>query len=273
MRKLFLSLVAATALTSQSATPNHVFEIGRSYFEIIPTFAAYNDEATLYLESESTDATCVYKLYTESFEEKGIVTFNGNVLGLAHYNTTNYFDDSSLYLTQTLFNDDADYEALIEVYDETTQRITGVKAVKGNTGEVVTTFELPSEINTTDLDGWLYLYTTSTGKYFCIYTDSHALVYNISSTESGSVKSPILIEAIKIRPAIVTQGEEINIEVSDNTEIESVTVTDMKGATRRITPDADNHSASINSGRLAKGMHIVGVETANGTQSSKVIVR
>ncbi len=434
MRKLFLSVMAVAALTSQAVTPNQVIEYDDSYFKVIPTFVAHNGVPTLYFGSKKEgDETVVYKLYTESFEEKGSVTFNvnmgrdmvkyqfyrplpteiytyyndywsdassldeakrilsnhgwnthnilqadgglyfffqtddtqpaelsalterpdidnylsehlycyeyfvytqpasqierivfsysetvynryysdelveavthdygrgGYICSLDHFDSTEYNYSNTLYLTQTLFNDNADYEALIPVYKETetseqttfdgyfegmylndvpatkitvSSEITEIKAVKGNTGEVVTTFELPNEISATDVDA--YLFTTSTGKYLCIYTDEHLLVYDLSSGESGSVKSPMLIEAVKVRPSVVKQGEEISVEAGDNTEIESVTITDMRGATRRIAPNAGKRRASINSGRLAKGMHIVGVETADGTQSSKVIVR
>lgn len=219
-------------------------------------------------------------------------------MGLKPFETNLCYEAEPIVLTQTLFNDDEDYEAMIatveviETTEETTYRgyfenmrieipakairtsakVTGYKAVKGNTGEVVMTFEFPADLEGYSAGG-AFIYTTSNGdKYLLLRGDDTFLVYDLSA-ESGSVKSPMLIESVKVRPSVVNQGEEISVEVSDNAEIKAVMVTDMKGASRRIAPNAGKRNATIKTGRLGRGMHIVGVETSNGTQSEKVIVR
>ncbi len=218
-------------------------------------------------------------------------------MGIYPFETNNVYDLNELGLTQTLFNDDEDYEALMPIVEaietteettyqgnfegewieipakriETSAKATGYKVVKGNTGEVVMTFETPA-----DFEGSAWeanMFTTSSGdKYLLLGGYDTLLVYDLSA-ESGSVKSPMLIESVKVRPSVVNQGEEISVEVSDNAEIKTVMVTDMKGASRRVAPNAGKRNATINTGRLGRGMHIVGVETSNGTQSEKVIVR
>lgn len=218
--------------------------------------------------------------------------------------------DSFYDITQCLFNDDEEYEALILNYElYTTEEdvevrytihlpngyssymdipgkkiytegvICGMNLTKGNSGEVISTFEIPQEYNFSDVSA--YLYIDGENKYLLLhcfgYIDhesfSHYLVYELPKSGVGGVQSPKLIETVKVRPTVVKQGEDISIEVGDDTEIEAITVTDMKGATRRVTPSADKSRTAINSGRLSRGMHIVGVKTGNGTQNSKVIVK
>lgn len=214
--------------------------------------------------------------------------------------------DSFYYITQCLFNDDEEYEALIHNYElYTTEEdvevrctihlpgrssymdipgkkiytegvICGMNLIKGNSGEVISTFEIPQEYNFSEVIA--YLYIDGENKYLLLkcwyrYGESFYLVYELPKSGAGGVQSPKLIETVKVRPTVVKQGEDISIEVGDDTEIEAITVTDMKGATRRVTPSADKSRTAINSGRLSRGMHIVGVKTGNGTQNSKVIVK
>lgn len=209
-------------------------------------------------------------------------------------------------ITQCLFNDDEEYEALIPNYElYTTEKdvevmckihvpgyitsymdipgkeiytinvIRGMNLIKGNSGEVISTFEIPQEYNLPYVV--TYLYIDGENKYLLLYRyeygESFYLVYELPKSGVGGVQSPKLIETVKVRPTVVKQGEDISIEVGDDTEIEAITVTDMKGATRRVTPSADKSRTAINSGRLSRGMHIVGVKTGNGTQNSKVIVK
>ncbi len=218
-------------------------------------------------------------------------------------NDREFYD--SLAITQCLFNDDEEYEALIpnyelytteedvevrckihlpggssymdipgkEIYTESV--IRGMNLIKGNSGEVISTFEIPQEYNLSSVGA--YLYIDGENKYLLLncygYGESFYLVYELPKSGVGGVQSPKLIETVKVRPTVVKQGEDISIEVGDDTEIEAITVTDMKGATRRVTPSADKSRTAINSGRLSRGMHIVGVKTGNGTQNSKVIVK
>lgn len=215
--------------------------------------------------------------------------------------------DSFYDITQCLFNDDEEYEALILNYElYTTEEdvevrytihlpgrssymdipgkkiytegvICGMNLIKGNSGEVISTFEIPQEYNFSEVIA--YLYIDGENKYLLLncrygwYGESFYLVYELPKSGAGGVQSPKLIETVKVRPTVVKQGEDISIEVGDDTEIEAITVTDMKGATRRVTPSADKSRTAINSGSLSRGMHIVGVKTGNGTQNSKVIVK
>ena len=221
------------------------------------------------------------------------------------------FYDSSYYITQCLFNDDEEYEALIPNYElYTTEEdvevewkiqvpgsttsyknipgkkiytrsvIRGMNLIKGNSGEVISTFEIPQEYNLPYVSASLYI--DDENKYLLIYCSNSSMasnffslyfVYELPKSGVGGVQSPKLIETVKVRPTVVKQGEDISIEVGDDTEIEAITVTDMKGATRRVTPSADKSRTAINSGRLSRGMHIVSVKTGNGTQNSKVIVK
>ena len=219
-------------------------------------------------------------------------------------NDREFYD--SFAITQCLFNDDEEYEALIPNYElYTTEKdvevmckihvpgsttsymdipgkeiytesvIRGMNLIKGNSGEVISTFEIPQEYNLSNVGE--YLYIDGENKYLLLncygYGESFYLVYELPKSGVGGVQSPKLIETVKVRPTVVKQGEDISIEVGDDTEIEAITVTDMKGATRRVTPSADKSRTAINSGRLSRGMHIVGVKTGNGTQNSKVIVK
>lgn len=218
--------------------------------------------------------------------------------------------DTYLELTQTLFNDDNDYEILRlkmtqaefaeevshsdilelpngrEVYVDNMpatriRRGAGCEAievVKLNSGEVVATFDIPAEYKPSYEIYNVTVMQMGEKKFLYFTTDGDdeneaTLLYDLNSL--SAINAPMLVKEIKVNPTIVNQGEYINVAVGDNTEIEEITVTDMNGVMHRLAPNPGKRTATLGTRTLSKGMHVVGVKTsdASATKGTKIIVR
>jgi hypothetical protein len=209
-------------------------------------------------------------------------------------------------LTQTAFNDDADYEVLLPSYGEeviknseeswrieykdidgndsftwlsctvTTSRpaIDAIEAVNVKTGSVVTRFVFPEILEYPSA----VVFATGERRYLRIQgskateaTEIFSYFYDLD--DKSSVKAPVLVRTSTVSPTLVNRGENINVRLEGDDELRAVSVVSATGASevRRV---AAGKSASVSSAGLAPGVHVVGVETSKSRpEYTKVIIR
>ncbi len=215
----------------------------------------------------------------------------------------------NITLTQTLFNDDADFEYLCPIYGDaiingsdpsyinyerlldfgyfayecgvyekqiTPGGIVGF-SIKNQAGQDIQTVRFDNSYKATDLS-FLSLIVIGGKTYLSCSVKgddaSYSLLYEINNTNS-SVKQ---VGAFKtgVHPTLVSRGENVMVdfEDADNSQV-SVAVTDLTGKVMyRKNVDPAAGSLAIPSETMAEGMNIVSVYGDNQLQNStKIIVK
>jgi hypothetical protein len=198
-----------------------------------------------------------------------------------------------LYVTQTLFNTDSNYEyispirSIVESNEED-------EHWKSERQEVITTgFNIISEDGTilnsiTYPDGYTAL--NNDVNYECISLNSknylkayvwdenynrYILLYAIDSSNSSikSVGAPI---KVKVHPTVPQRGESVNVDLSEElTQGAIINVTSASGnvvMTQKVA--AGTNRATIDTSSLQRGMYIVTVNNGKATrENTKIIIR
>lgn len=204
-------------------------------------------------------------------------------------------DYDELYLTQTLFNNDAQIEWLIPVYtvsdcsyeDEYEKvegkevRVTGYKVMSEN-GSQVASFNLPAGYSSryNDVD----VYETDGKNYLVVYcytklngsTEEEAYVVYAIDPASSSVRQITEARKVRVSPTAPRRGTSVNVELGEPAGSNSkVVVTSVNGRIvldRNIAPGTT--ATTIDTDSFAAGVYIVTVSDGkNSREASKIVVR
>ncbi len=163
---------------------------------------------------------------------------------------------------------------------------TGVGVAKLRTGEISTIFEFPTPyINCGNYGGNFYLsdpeiFILGEKRYLQVGVPQNEdtyeydyYIYDIDGAQSG-VKTPVVAKKVRVNPTIVNRGEDVMVNVEGNDEISAITLTGMNGQTLQHIKGNGAKSAAVKTGRLGSGVHIVGVQTADGENTyNKIVVK
>ena len=197
------------------------------------------------------------------------------------------------FLSQTLFNDDADYEFVVEKYvvkagepQEWDQDGDGeIDYRKTNYRAVSDSWEIVSENGTTlgsvkldETGGYSHDYNflhLFKGKFYLL--DEWDCYYRIDKGSSSSLQKVAMPAGMKMFPSLARPSDEITIEfeASANNAVRTLSVTDAAGRTveqRTVAPDATRIAVSAR--RFHAGTYIFTL-TENGKQvdNGKIIVK
>lgn len=78
---------------------------------------------------------------------------------------------------------------------------------------------------------------------------------------------------MSVRPTVISADESVNVKFSETNGESRITVTDMKGRTLLNSKVNAEGSYQIPGRIMSNGMNIITVDTPEGKQSAKVIVR
>lgn len=159
---------------------------------------------------------------------------------------------------------------------------SGVGVLNLRTGEIMTTFEFPEPYR---YSGYKYLsdpdiVALGEKNYLSVsvpsnenYNDYDNYFYELDRNQSG-VKTPVIAKKVRVKPGIVNRGENVMVNVEGEKGISAITLTGMNGMTEQRMAGRGEKSSTIATGNLSSGVHIVGVQTADGENSfSKIIVK
>lgn len=209
----------------------------------------------------------------------------------------NSVDGESIYLTQTLFNNDEDYEFIVpeitstsaiekedrdgdgEIDYEVTEYnyiYSGFKIKSGN-GQTLQTIKLD---NGYSMD-FIYLLRINEKSYLMVSTsyydgnsyDEQVLFYPIKSNTSG-VNPLGAPTTVKVAPRIANRSESFTVEIDgENNTPRIVEVANMAGQiVWKQKVAAGQNTLSISADRLSKGVNIIRVN-GKQTETCKVIVK
>ena len=189
--------------------------------------------------------------------------------------------DYESVLTQTLFNDDDEFEWVIEKYailaNEYEPLVSGFK-VMSQSGATIADVDFPIYLSWTRFT----LYITSDGLYLTAYgnkadgdSDSYNLIYKIDSN-SSSIQAVGEPRKMIVSPTAPRHGAPVNVSlgeiVSRNCKLSVVSASGHTVITQNLKPG--DTSAVIDTNRLNSGVYVVVVDNGETKrEATKIVVR
>ena len=284
MKKLFISTMMALACIGANAqietTPitiadSELYGIGESY--------SYNHETSLVSVGYSDKEAVIMHVYGEDLTLKKTITPSEEPIPFTVKNLNSNSSDYTMYLTQTLFNDDEKYEYIVSVpkknqygYDYS----AGLK-IMSDDGSVLQTIMFPENV-TGYFDRGIKLFIIGSSKYLegGDYEDADENEYmnlykiNKDAKDPSKVSIATAPMRVSVSPRMASRNQDINV-VAEGNGVREVIVTNAAGQVVYSTKVAAGEtSVKINSRRLSSGLNVVSVKGADGKEENcKVIVK
>lgn len=266
-----LTCVGANAQVETSYKSIH----GGYLYGIPKQFNYYNDESHFVIkqENENYDVTGFEVYDTNINLVKEIKTIE-RTLSLNYRDMDGNSNESTIYLTQTLFNNDEKFEYIVSVPsndDDYYYAITGFKIVSDD-NEVLQTITFEKNVNNepdlVKIGNNLYIgfRTTKYDEYF---------LYKINkSSDPSKVSVATTPMRVSVSPRVTERNQDITV-IADGDGIKDVVVTNAAGQVVYSTKvAAGQQTVKINSRQLSSGLNVVNIKGANGkSENCKVIVK
>lgn len=291
MKNLMITLAMFTAAAGiQAQVINDVVKLGNDDDYFIPAdFSADGKSHIVSIEysgdfsdnDDSSDEFNKINVYDDDLNviKSFNVPFNPGIdweIRYFNYNTGLSYGDLYIAVTQTLFNNDENYEYISPIYssgESYEQDRIGFNIVS-ETGDVLQTITYDG-MRLSDLE----IVTINEKNFLRAVVDSDDGVYHYYysiNSNSSSIKQ--IGEPVKanVHPSLVGRNETLTIELSGNeSNNRVVTVHDADGRTvYRTTVPAGQNTLQINSSELSQGLNVISVTGKNGNvKSSKIIVK
>ena len=284
MKKFFISTMMAMSAMCVNAqvetTPitiadSELYGIGESY--------SYNHETSLVSVGYSDKEAVIMHVYGEDLTLKKTITPSEEPIPFTVKNLNSNSSDYTMYLTQTLFNDDEKYEYIVSVpqknqygYDYS----AGLK-IMSDDGSILQTIMFPENV-TGYFDTGIKLFIIGSSKYLegGDYEDADENEYmnlykiNKDAKDPSKVSIATAPMRVSVSPRMASRNQDINV-VAEGNGVREVIVTNAAGQVVYSTKvAAGENNVRISSRRLSSGLNVVSVKGADGKEENcKVIVK
>lgn len=279
MKKISSFLIGVILVTPLTGAQNLnlVATLEHDYY-YVPAEFTISGSPQIVIEDWDANQDNILKLYDQSLSNVANITIpliNEDTEGFLDMTVWNFNTGADIkyyiVVTQTLFNDDAEYEYIAPVISGDDE-IVGI-AVKTASGKDLHKIDLPGNQEFSDL----CLTLIGDKRYLTIETKDDdynywGYYYEISATSGlREVNEPV---KIKVSPTIINQSESIKVKVSELRDNTTITVTDIQGRILYALAADQSGTYQIPGSVMSKGVNIVTVSTVGKPgRSSKVIVR
>ena len=223
-------------------------------------------------------------VYGEDLNLKKTITPSEEPIYFTVINLNSNSSDYTMYLTQTLFNDDEKYEYIVSVtkknqygYDYS----AGLK-VMSDDGSVLQTIMFPENVEGYFDSKGINLFIIGSSKYLegGDYEDADGNEYmnlykiNKDAKDPSKVSIATAPMRVSVSPRMASRNQDINV-VAEGNGVREVIVTNAAGQVVYSTKVAAGETnVKINSRRLSSGLNVVSVKGADGKEENcKVIVK
>ena len=209
---------------------------------------------------------------------------------ISPYNCNTGSDDNDMVFTQTLFNNDSDFEYIAPIYKLGQIRVNEYEykkeidydylmigfAICNTSGKELQRILFPQEVVVYDPD--FRLVTIGNKEYIAArYSDRNdggykTILYTIGANGTGLQQATEPI-SVRVAPTLISHDQSINVELDDIKGDGQLSVTDIAGRTVFSSKIQENGIYQIPARSLSRGMNIVTVQTQSGNKSTKVIVK
>ena len=266
---------AQVETTPITIADSELYGIGEEY--------SYNHETSLVSVGYSDKVAVIMHVYGEDLNLKKTITPSEEPIPFSVINLNSNSSDYTMYLTQTLFNDDEKYEYIVSVpqknqygYDYS----AGLK-IMSDDGSVLQTIMFPENV-TGYFDTGIKLFIIGSSKYLegGDYEDADENEYmnlykiNKDAKDPSKVSIATAPMRVSVSPRMASRNQDINV-VAEGNGVREVSVTNAAGQVVYSTKVAAGETnVKINSRRLSSGLNVVSVKGADGKEENcKVIVK
>ena len=280
MKKLLLSAIALVAFSSANAQLSESGK-GKGYIRVAPKEFCYDGKVKLIMdETEWGEPTSIFKIYNSNFEVEKTITLN---LGYGAsrsaieplYFEFNDFDnnrcvETGFCISQTLFNNDEKYEALVPKFSQSeVDHPTGLSVVSEDGTELYSIeadIALQTEVIIMKINGKLYIATGDP-------SDENYVFFEINR-ETSSIKQVAKLKGMRVSPTIAEQTDNITVELGEGSNAKEIVVVNGNGqVVKQIPVKNGERQITINAGSLNRGLNILNARGAKGNNNSKIIVK
>ncbi len=265
---------------SQDVTVRNVF-LQNTYMDPIPAVFTTNGKGQAYVVNEEfgySGRSVEINIYDETFTKIRTFSVPSEIESLYFENYNTGADGlSSVYFTQTLFNNDDEYEYLVPIKVKNTNSwydTVGYRILSTN-GEELSHIEFGDGLYDYDGGNILHIGDNNFLKFRLYNSDGSFLaIYAIDKTATG-VKQVLKKKVLSITPTIVNSSEKVNINVEGVARERVISVVSTNGGlAKQIAIPAGQSSVSLDTTGMSPGMYIVNVfDGKREYESCKMIVR
>ena len=284
MKKFFIStMMAMSAMCVNAQVETTPITIADSELYGIGEEYSYNHETSLVSVGYSDKVAVIMHVYGEDLNLKKTITPSEEPIPFSVINLNSNSSDYTMYLTQTLFNDDEKYEYIVSVpqknqygYDYS----AGLK-IMSDDGSVLQTIMFPENV-TGYFDRGIKLFIIGSSKYLegGDYEDADGNEYmnlykiNKDAKDPSKVSIATAPMRVSVSPRMASRNQDINV-VAEGNGVREVIVTNAAGQVVYSTKvAAGENNVRISSRRLSSGLNVVSVKGADGKEENcKVIVK
>lgn len=297
MKKLYplIALLCTISATAQIQPINEfaqgtiypipsIFTIDGTPYVSIGTYSNNSSESSSHVMVLNEDLQLVdnYTLYKGSYESGGYTRYVNNIkLSIYNFNSElPHSESSEYYLTQTLFNNDNNFEYIkpvVEIQNGNTQ-YTHLLIVSTN-GTIIDTldpFDSTYVFGTSNHQVWIMgenIYLITLQKQPGVNNSNRFVAYRIIR-ETSSIQMVNTDLPIIAYPSIVDSESVITIELGETNNASEITVINMMGQIlKRIPITEGQRDIKIPAYYLDKGVNLLNTSTHKGSGSVKVIVQ
>ena len=267
---------AQVETTPITIADNDLYGIGEEY--------SYNHETSLVSIGYSDKEAVIMHVYGEDLNLKKTITPSEEPINFTVINLNSNSSDYTMYLTQTLFNDDEKYEYIVSVtkrnqygYDYS----AGLKILSDD-GSVLQTIMFPENVEGYFDHNGLKLFIIGSSIYLegGDYEDADGNEYmnlykiNKDAQDPSKVSIATAPMRVSVSPRMASRNQDINV-VAEGNGVREVIVTNAAGQVVYSTKVAAGETnVKISSRRLSSGLNVVSVKGADGKEENcKVIVK
>ena len=275
MQKRYLSFLLAglttiPALNAQTYSPITTIPCYSNSYSV-PAEYSKSGKPMIVVMVEGEDRDDVFNVYDEDLNNVATINlphYGYELITPKNYNTGSK-DNFHIVVSQTLFNDDEEYEYITYSDDDSQTEGFVVRTASGNELQKIL---LPTGHS---LDG---LELTLIGDKTYLTAETRAsggdyLTYYAIDKNSGlrQVGMPL---KVNVSPTIISRGGSLNVVVRESNGSSNITVTDMQGRTVYSSSAKEAGVYQIPGNVMSTGMNVVTVTSqGKAKHSSKVIVR
>lgn len=278
MKKFFVSTIIALACVGASAqvetTP---VKLGEGGIYGIPESYSYNYTDHMVLVEFDYDKNAGdIRVYDEDINLVKEIKVAEEPLSLSYKNLSGDSDYATMYLTQTLFNNDEKFEYVVGIEADNYSGISGFKIVSED-GEVLQTVNLgisaydEPEIIEIGMNTYFAFEMYEDSESWNSYLNLYKINKSDDPTKVSVATAPV---RISVSPRVAERSQDITV-VAEGDGVREVVVTDAAGRIVYSTKAAaGQQTVKINSHRLSSGLNVVSVKSADGkNENCKVIVK
>lgn len=229
----------------------------------------YQDDLDTYIEEWST---------TSSYSSRERMVYSIEFWDLDN----NAFLESSITLTQTLFNTDNKYEYIMGIWDDSKETIN--ENIYGSSNSRTVThgglvgFRIMSEDGSViqeiraNIDNYIegFFVIRIGGKLYLLVEQEEGDVFYLIDHEANSVKKVAAIPGMNVRPRVAERNKTITVELGEGSNAREIQVVNAAGQMVKKIPVAKGQrQVTFSTEGMGRGMNVV----RGGKNSCKIIVK